>query len=450
MAITPKSLGKALADVPGPAPLPIMGNLMDFLTMEVHERFYEYSLAYGDMVKFYIFKRPALLINSPELLEQVMITDRDRYFKQTPTTAFRPIVRQSIFIANKPEWTFGREHHPYTRDYAPSFLEGMIPAVVNATRAIMTERVTYHHGRPFDLYQELVYTVFQSFSSAVLGQRVSDAVYRDFLVVMAEGAVRLKTGLPSINPRFWLSLKRWFRFLQKQINNHRERTRPEAPKDVLDYVTRCGTSLPDGELLDEVSTMLTGGVHPVATALAAIYYLGSKHPEAAAKMTEEVHRGVYEKEGAPFTLQQIDELTQLDYFIKEALRLYSPVAVITRAVMPGEPVCLKSVTIPETTEVFMSSWAMQRSAKYWDNPMCFEPERFKTEPSPLIFFPFGIGERTCAGKAFAQACLKLTLTVLLSEFDITLDASGPLRTTMSTGFIKPKGQIKARITLRRS
>lgn len=438
---------KSLEEIPGPRPSPLVGNVLDFVGMEIHERFYQYTLEFGDIVKFYLPRKPVLLVNSPELLEQVMISDRESYHKQTPTDAFKPIVRESIFIVNKPEWTFGREHHPYTSDYAEQFFEGMVPAIASTTRTILADRVQNNQGKRFDLYPELVHVAFQCFSCAVTGQTLSDRLFRDFVIIMAEGAFRLKTRLPSVNPKFWLSLRRWFDFLET-MSSQRRSQRVESPQNVLDYVAANGSQLADDIFVHELSTMITGGVHPVATALAAFFYLSNRHPEQSGKLIQEVREFVDRKQGAPFTLSEMNELPQLDWFIHETLRLYSPVAIIARAVMPGKTVVLNGVEIPENTEVFMSSWAMHRSPKHWDNPLRFRPERFEVKPSPLTFFPFGIGERTCVGKPFAEVCLKTMLTVILSAFDVKLDASGPLRTSMSTGFIKPKDKITADITPR--
>jgi len=63
-----------------------------------------------------------------------------------------------------------------------------------------------------------------------------------------------------------------------------------------------------------------------------------------------------------------------------------------------------------------------------ENPLQFNPERFSPENGGLkafmdrcIFFPFGMGPRTCIGNRFALAQGKFCIAALVKDFEISLN-----------------------------
>ena len=68
----------------------------------------------------------------------------------------------------------------------------------------------------------------------------------------------------------------------------------------------------------------------------------------------------------------------------------------------------------------MSSYAMGRLGRLWDDPLKFDPERFAPEKErerhKYAFVPFGAGPRMCLGWKFAQMSLTLVLATLLQDY----------------------------------
>ncbi|KAL8225912.1 hypothetical protein R6Q57_018469 [Mikania cordata] len=51
------------------------------------------------------------------------------------------------------------------------------------------------------------------------------------------------------------------------------------------------------------------------------------------------------------------------------------------------------------TMVFVNAWAIHRNPMVWDDPLCFNPERFENMAKEgYRFIPFGMGLRKCPGK----------------------------------------------------
>ncbi|KAF9446841.1 cytochrome P450, partial [Macrolepiota fuliginosa MF-IS2] len=94
--------------------------------------------------------------------------------------------------------------------------------------------------------------------------------------------------------------------------------------------------------------------------------------------------------------------------------------------------------IPKGTFVIGNSWlvdlSMLHDPEVFDEPMRFMPERYlkngqlNTEVRDPLDFAFGFGRRICAGRHIADASLFITITSVLTVFDIKppLDGEGRL------------------------
>jgi cytochrome P450 len=80
--------------------------------------------------------------------------------------------------------------------------------------------------------------------------------------------------------------------------------------------------------------------------------------------------------------------------------------------------------LPAGTTVLMSQWVMHRDARYFPDPLRFEPERFapesKREHLRFSYFPFGAGLRQCIGESFARMEGVLSLATLAQGWKLRL------------------------------
>jgi cytochrome P450 len=112
----------------------------------------------------------------------------------------------------------------------------------------------------------------------------------------------------------------------------------------------------------------------------------------------------------------------------EALRLYPPVAYITREAIADDMVAGEPVR--PGTLIWISPWVLHRHRKFWDQPATFRPDRFANMPASWnnqgAFIPFGVGPRICIGAAFAIAEAQIMLATLFSSFKIKRDDLRPV------------------------
>ncbi|RUS79292.1 hypothetical protein EGW08_012947, partial [Elysia chlorotica] len=61
--------------IPGPPPLPFLGNAHEIKRLGMPEAFREWGRSYGPVVGVYFMRRPMLVVSDVNMLKQILITD---------------------------------------------------------------------------------------------------------------------------------------------------------------------------------------------------------------------------------------------------------------------------------------------------------------------------------------------------------------------------------------
>lgn len=172
-----------------------------------------------------------------------------------------------------------------------------------------------------------------------------------------------------------------------------------------------GQPMDDEVLINNLSTLLLAGHETTAKALTWTLYLLARAPDWQKAVREEVAAVTG---GGPVAAEHIDRLQVTTRVIKESMRLYPPVPVISRVntqfIRAGEE------NLPAGTNIIFPAYAVHRHRKYWRDPDRFDPDRFLPEKEKAIsrtqYMPFGAGPRVCIGQGFAM----MEAVVLLAAF----------------------------------
>eukprot|EP00899_Mesostigma_viride_P023916 jgi/Mesvir1/4709/Mv05634-RA.2 len=166
--------------------------------------------------------------------------------------------------------------------------------------------------------------------------------------------------------------------------------------------------------------LIAAGSDTTANTLAFALYCVSGDPAVEARVVEEVlapGRGP----GVPITHEDLeDKFPYVEAVIKESLRVYPPVAAMTRVAL--EDVELGGHFIPAGTGVIVPAMAMNMDPKVFPNPDVFNPDRFRGKGGeekkdyPHLFNPFGVGPRMCLGHRFAMLEAMLVFIRLYQNF----------------------------------
>ncbi|XP_060071008.1 cytochrome P450 4A24-like [Ylistrum balloti] len=180
-----------------------------------------------------------------------------------------------------------------------------------------------------------------------------------------------------------------------------------------------GTGLTDREVRDEVDTFLFEGHDTTASSIGWAVYSLAKYPEEQQKVYEEVTKVLGGRQNVEWS--DIQELSRLSLFIKESMRMFSPVPGIAR--VTTKKMELDGVTLPVNTEVTIMIQVLNHHEEIWKKPQEFRPDRFVDESNrdPYSYVPFSAGPRNCIGQHFAMNEQKVALAKLIQRFRILPD-----------------------------
>jgi cytochrome P450 len=429
---------------PGP-PLPKSVQTALFLTRPV-EFLDRCARRYGDLftVDTYLVGREVEIAH-PDLVRQVFTGDPDVMHAGEANDILRPLLGpRSVLLLD------GAEHVRERKLLLPPF-HGDRVATWGRTMRDVTERVAadWPVGTPFALHPHMQRITLEVILRTVFGVeeggQLSDL--RDALTAVLDRQSTPLQALFTVPPlrRRFFGLTPWDGFLRdlahadalihRQIARRRaDRERGEPPRgDVLSMLLEArdedGRPMTDGEMRDELVTLLVAGHETTATMLcwAFDFVLGD------ARVLGRVRRELAESPRGGE-----EPLAYLDAVIKEVLRLRPVVPAVGRRIKKA--VKLGRWEIPAGELLVPVSFLTHRLASVYPRPESFEPERFVgVKPDPYAWYPFGGGARRCLGMTFSLFEMRIVLATVLSRRSLRKRRPAPAEVTLRGFTLVPKG-----------
>lgn len=371
---------------------------------------------YGDLVRIFIGPRPVYVLNSPELIRQVFVTEAREFDKGALFDELRVHLGEGLVTSS------GDFHRRQRRLAQPAFHADRIDRyAATMTKQADAHTESWEPGKPIELMNAI------------------DVLARDILL-RTVFAVDPPPGTLDAITR-WMSLKHhamarslspasaWSERLPRLLRPHRPAQRPTEEQHLLElrqlltqavvqYRTesadrgdllsmllaarhpKTGEGMGDKEVCDELLTLFVAGVGTVSAALAWAFHEVARHPSVEETLRSEV-RSVL-PDGRPATAADIPRLPCTRRVLKEVLRLH-PVWLLMRRTL--HPVQLGAAELTPDSEVFVSPHALHRDPLLFPDPDRFDPDRWLPERSARLprgaFIPFGSGNRLCIGESFA-------------------------------------------------
>ena len=368
---------------------------------------------YETQGKFFKIPLPgfqAFVVGGPAANRQVLVTEREKLSWRSPTDPVTALLRRGVLVVD------GEEHDHYRKLMEPALNPGALPGYLDRMLR-HTDRVAaaWQPGQTVDMLVECRRIALLIIMDTLFGV--------DFWEDMPRLWKPILTAIKYISPGAWvifpgiprLGYKKQLKILDDYLYGIIRVRRDTAPvHDLLGHLMAAG--LDDGQVRDQMLTMLIAG-HDTSTALLAwTFYLLGANPQVYARLQAELDEALQGNPPAPTGLRP----HLLDEVLKESLRLYPPIHLGSRRL--EEQMELDGHTLPAGERLVYSIYLTQRDPAYWENPDHFEPERFAhgRKQEPFSYVPFGGGPRSCIGSAFGLAEARLVLARLLKTYNFQL------------------------------
>ncbi len=246
----------------------------------------------------------------------------------------------------------------------------------------------------------------------------------------------------------WATFQKHSRALDELLYEQIKRTRAdnEGREDILALLVRAryedGGGMSDGNIRDELRTLLTAGHETTAVSLAWTLYALHRHPELLARARAEVD--ALDEDAGP---QELARLPFVGAVIDETLRRYPIVDVVFRKLL--RPTTFAGYELPAGVTLCPAIVLVHRDPSIYPDPLRFDPERFMgKKPRPHEYLPFGGGNRRCIGAAFSLYESRIAIATLLRDFEFEL-LDGELPAVRKNIVLAPKGGVRLRLRARR-
>ncbi|KAF7283082.1 hypothetical protein GWI33_001488 [Rhynchophorus ferrugineus] len=436
---------KPFSSIPGPKPLPILGNVWRFFpgigeyhNIELVNWYKGMKEKYGDIVYFSGIpgKKPSVLCFNPD--------DTETIFRNEGTWPIRYGLNSYIYYQQKMRHDVFQGIGGVLSTQGEKWFENrsVVNKILMQPRTVDLYVDNPDNMMPNDFQNEIFKWTMESMALITYNKRIGvlnrnlqkDSQEQRFInSVLSLFDLSYKLDiLPSLWP--YISTPNWRKFVkamdfltelnQKYIQECLDSSDPSIPdhdKSVLEKLIEKDRRI----AITMVNDMMIAGIDTTGKTIAAVLYYLAKNPGKQEKLRQELKTYLPEK-SSPVNKDLTRASPYLKAVIKEAMRL-SPIAIgILRTSV--KDMVLNGYQIPKGTEVISINILPSRDDKYFMDANEFIPERWLRSTTdeyssknvhPFASFPFGLGPRSCVGKRLANMELQVGVAKIIRNFQFS-------------------------------
>lgn len=401
------------------------------------------------------------VISEPAAIRHVLIENADNYRKDAlQRRVLSPGLGDGLLTAEGESWRIARRTLAplFTPRQTAAFAEPMLGAIERRLDRMARRRP----GSVLRIDRQMTGLTFDVLAQTLFSNSIpggADA-FGKALTLFFETLGRLHPfdllGLPDWLPRVGRGeVKPALDFFNDQVEtivaarHELMRARPaQVPRDLLTLLLEAadpdtGRGLSEMEVAANIVTFIGAGHETTANTLTWALFLLQTDAAVRERLEAEVDAAFA---GTPAALDLLERLPFARAVIEEALRLYPPVASLSREALGDDEV--DGFAIPKGSLIIVAPWVLHRHRRLWRDPDLFRPERFmpgeREKIDRLQFLPFGAGPRVCIGQGFAMQEAVLGLAAIVRRFRLDLLPGHEVRPVHRVT-LRPEGGMPMRI-----
>ncbi|XP_034946484.1 LOW QUALITY PROTEIN: cytochrome P450 6k1-like [Chelonus insularis] len=462
--------------VPGPRPLPFVGNFGPFFfgrksLIEVVKTIYD-DWKNEPFIGIYNSRVPVLIINDLNLVRQVLIKD----FNVFPGRGIKinekdEPLSNNIFSLDGHRWKIIRAK------LTPAFTTGKLKQMVTLMVECAEHFEKYllnnvHNGDIVECREEAAKFTTDIIGSCAFGINMNalekeDSEFRKMGRKVFESSIynMARRILRDVAPKLFKILglrtlsENYVNFFINSIKETMEmREKYNIVRhdlvDILQDMYRNKHEI-DFEITETLLTaqafvFFAAGFETSSTTISFALYELAIATEVQEKLRIEIMETLKKHQGK-LSYEIINEMKYLNMVVQETLRKNPPGVLLRRETTVSYTIPGSKVTIPAGTMVHIPIYCFHHDERYFLKPEKFEPERFMEENQrhPMSYLPFGDGPKNCIGARFAIYQSKLGLIAILKHFRVRPSKFTiiPYKIDKTAFVLAPAGGVKLKFDL---
>lgn len=370
---------------------------------------------FGDIYKASVYETSVYAIRDVEFAHRVLVENWQNYAKGQAIRRVALLLGNGLMVSKGDVWKRQR------RMIQPTFSHESLGRSTQLITAVNTElagkwQLATRRNASVNVTRDVSRMALEVVLRFVLGDDY-ERVGSHFDFVSQE---------PARNMEFALSFRGLGKTILQVIDRRRRDTATST--DALGMLMQArdaqsGQSMQDGQLVDEILTLIVAGHETTASTLNWAWYLISQHPEVEQRLSDELDTLT-----TGFEFGDLPRFLYTRQIIDETMRLYPAGWVITRKALGDDR--LGEYFVPAGTEIYIAPYFIQRHPDLWEEPDRFNPDRFRPENSRhrhrLATIPFSAGPRNCIGEHFARIEMQIHLMTIARCLRLRYIPSGPI------------------------
>lgn len=408
--------------------------------------FLENAYPLGDVVGLRLGPKPACLVNGPEPLRQILVTDAGSYDKGFQFDQLRGLIGDGVGTSG------GAKHRRQRRLMRPAFdhrhVEDYVAAMARCAARIVEDwqgetRIDAGHQMRRLAMTAITRAMFEApdhaADQAPDGSGSESPAVREVLASLPVllGGVGRRALLPLAvlnkaptpgNRRFERACAGLHAMADRMIADHRARQASRSehaddadPPSLLSTLLSAvdeedGGGMTDAQAHDEIMTVLLAGTETSAGTLAWTLHVLSRDLDLQRAVQQEADTVL---RGRAPTAADLGSLPLTRRVVCEVLRYYPPSWILGRR--PIHDVQIAGFPVAAGTQVLLNFYGLHHDPAAYPDPGRFDPDRW-LDPDPELlrshYLPFGLGSHACVGDGFAWSLILTTVSTIASRYTL--------------------------------
>ncbi|XP_027755047.1 cytochrome P450 2C8-like [Empidonax traillii] len=428
---------------PGPAPLPILGNLLQVKSNNLTKTLDKLSEEYGPVFTVHLGSYPVVVLHGHSAVKEALIDRADEFAARgRMPIGDRTNNGLGIVFSNNEPWLQVRRFALTTlRNFGMG--KRSIEERIQEESDYLLEEINKTKGKPFDSTYMLSCSVSNIICSIVFGKRYD---YKDkkFLALMKNmnnifemmnshwGQLyqmfpKIMDYLPGPHNQIFAEFDALKAFVAEEVKLHQASLDPNSPQDFIDCFlskmqeekNRPNSSFHLKNLITSAFDLFLAGTETTSTTVRYGLLLLIKHPKIQEKVQEEIDQ-VIGRSRKPCVADRT-QMPYTDAVVHEIQRFISLIPLAVPHTVTKDT-SFREYIIPKGTTIFPVLSSVLHDSKEFANPHEFNPEHFLNKNGTFkksdFFMPFSAGKRICPGEGLARMEIFLLIATILQNFTL--------------------------------